>query len=96
MYLTMPCCVCVSHSDWLRGLCEEGQHFAVYLFIRTKHSQKAGPFSVARLKVDLPFHNRLAYSRLHRRSASPLAVCTFLIGGTHRSKPARSRYDRGA
>ena len=25
-----------------------------------KHSQKAGPFSVARLKMDLPFHNRLA------------------------------------
>ena len=35
-------------------------------------AQQAGPFSVARLKMDLPFHNRLAYNRVHRRSASPL------------------------
>ena len=41
---------------------EEGRHFAVYLFVHTKHSQKAGPFSVARLKIDLPFHNRLAFT----------------------------------
>ena len=33
--------------------------------VHTKHSQKAGPFSDARLKMDLPF-------RVHRRSASPL------------------------
>ena len=38
------------------------------------HSQKAGPFSVARLKMDLPFHNRLAYNRVHKTSASPLHV----------------------
>ena len=36
----------------------------------TIHSQKAGPFSVARLKMGLPFHNRLAYYRVHGRSAS--------------------------
>ena len=34
-------------------------------------SRKAGPFSVARLKLDLPFHS-LANNRVHRRSASPL------------------------
>ena len=28
--------------------------------------QKTDPFSVARLKVDLPFHNRLALNRVHR------------------------------
>ena len=38
----------------------EGRHFAVYLFVHTKHSRKAGRFSVARLKADLPFHNFLA------------------------------------
>ena len=41
------------------------------VLIHTKHSQKAGPFSVARLKMDLPFHNRLTYNRVHRRSTSP-------------------------
>ena len=44
----------------------------MHLFAHTKHSQKAGLFSVARLKMDLPFQNRLAYNRVHRRSASPL------------------------
>ena len=44
---------------------KRGRHFAVYLFVHTKHSQKAGPFSVARLKIDLPFHDRLAYNRVH-------------------------------
>ena len=34
---------------------QEGRHIAVCLFAHTKHSQKAGPFSVARLKMDLPF-----------------------------------------
>ena len=34
-----------------------------HLFVHTKHSEKAGPFAVARLKMDLPFHNRLAYNR---------------------------------
>ena len=41
--------------------------------VHTKHSQKAGPFSVARLKMDLPFHDRL---RVHKRSASPLHAAT--------------------
>ena len=50
---------------------EEGWHFAAYLFVHTEHSRKAGAFSVARLKMDLPFHNRLAYNHVHRRSASP-------------------------
>ena len=50
---------------------EEGRHFAVYLFVHTQNSQKEGPFSVARLKMDLPFHDRFAYSRVHRKSASP-------------------------
>ena len=27
-----------------------------------KHSQNAGPFSVARLKMDPPFHSRLAFT----------------------------------
>ena len=53
---------------------EEGRHVAVSLSVHTKHSQKAGPFSVARLKMDLPFHNRLAYNRVPRRSASPLVA----------------------
>ena len=35
-------------------------------------AQKAGPFAVARRKVVLPCRNRLAYSRVHRRSASLL------------------------
>ena len=39
---------------------KEGRHFAVHLFEHTKYSQQAGPFSVARLKMDLPFHNCLA------------------------------------
>ena len=32
-----------------------------YLCAHTTRSQKAGPFSVARLKMDLPLHNRLAF-----------------------------------
>ena len=44
----------------------------MYLFVHTKHSQKAGPFSVARLKMDCPFHNPLAHNRVHRTSASPI------------------------
>ena len=47
---------------------------AVYLFVHTKHSQKGGPFSVARLQLDLPFQNRLAYNRVRSRSASPVAA----------------------
>ena len=53
---------------------QEGRHFVVCLFVHTKYLQKAGPFSVARPKMDLPFHNRLAYSRVHRRSAGPLGA----------------------
>ena len=59
-------------SSWL--VTYEGRHFAVYLFAHTTHSQKAGPFSVARLKMDLPFHDRLAYNRVHRRSTSSWLV----------------------
>ena len=47
----------------------------------TKHSQKAGPISVARLKMDLPFHTRLAYNRVHGRSASPRYAPFFRTGG---------------
>ena len=50
---------------------QEGRHFAVHLFAHTKQSQKAGPFSVARLEMDLPFHNRLACYRVHRRTPLP-------------------------
>ena len=49
----------------------EGRHFAVHLFAHPKHSQKAGPFSDPRLKVDLPFHNRLARSFTGDVSAPP-------------------------
>ena len=42
---------------------QEDRQFAVYLFVHAKDSQKAGPFSVARLKMDLPLHNRLACTR---------------------------------
>ena len=34
----------------------------VCLFVHTQHSQKAGPFSVAGPEMDLPFHNRLAFT----------------------------------
>ena len=30
--------------------------------VQTKHSQEAGPFSVARLKMDLHFHSRLSFT----------------------------------
>ena len=35
---------------------QECWYFALYLFVQAKYSRKAGPFSVARLKMDLPFH----------------------------------------
>ena len=44
---------------------QEGRHFAVCLFAHTEHLPKAGSFSVALLKTDLPFCNRLAYNRVH-------------------------------
>ena len=40
----------------------------MYLFVHTKH-HKRGPFSVARLKMELPVHNRLAYNRVHKPSS---------------------------
>ena len=46
---------------------QEGRHIAVH----TKHSQKAGPFSVARLKMDLPFHNRVAHNAFRGEVPSP-------------------------
>ena len=58
---------------------KEGRHFAVCLFVHTNIHKKAGPFSVARLKMDLPFHNRLA---CNRKSANPL-VQVFLRGIGH-------------
>ena len=65
------CCVVVSMSTRevhvLRAASmsqsqQEARYFAVHLFAQTKHSQKAGPFPVARLETDLPFHKRLAYA----------------------------------
>ena len=50
---------------------EEGTSLRSCLYTQTI-LEKAGPFSVARLKMDLPFHNRLAYNRVHRTSASLL------------------------
>ena len=35
------------------------------------HSRKAGPFSVARMKMDLPFHNRPACNRVHMETCQP-------------------------
>ena len=63
-------------SQLLSAAAPRGPHFAVHLSAHTQHSQKAGPFSVARLKMDLPFHNRLAYNRVHRRRAGTLAAPT--------------------
>ena len=57
------------------------RHFAVHLFVHTRHSQEAGPFPVARLKMGLPLHNRLACNRVHRRSASPLTPMRAHRGG---------------
>ena len=67
-----------------KAACQEGRHFAVYLVVHTKHSQKAVPLSVARLKMNLPIHNRLAYNRVLRRSAR-----TDLLPG-HKRQPAIS------
>ena len=39
-------------------------------------AQKASPFSVARLKMDLPFHNRLVYSRVHGGVPALLSLST--------------------
>ena len=47
---------------------------AVHLFVHTEHSQKAGPFSAARLKMDPPLHNRLADNRVHKEKCQPSCV----------------------
>ena len=45
----------------------------MYLFVHTKQSRKAGPFSVARLKLDLPFNNLLALKeKCQPSTVSPL------------------------
>ena len=58
---------------------QEGRHFAVYLFVHTNHSQKAGPFSVARLKMDLPL-SRVQPRSQEKCQPSCLArqLCQFL------------------
>ena len=38
--------------------------------------KKAGPFSVARLKMDLPFRNRLAYNHVHKTCLSEIVSRT--------------------
>ena len=60
---------------WARPTCIELRRAKRAGTSHTKHSQKAGPFSVARLKIDLPSHNnRLACNRVRSRSASPLGA----------------------
>ena len=44
----------------------------MHLSVHTKDSHKAVPFSVARLKMDLAFHNHPAYNRVHRERPAPL------------------------
>ena len=56
--------------------------------MHAKHSQKAGPFSVARLKMDLPFHNRLTYNSVHRRIGSRIP-CLRRSAGSHRHHHCR-------
>ena len=42
------------------------------LVVRTQNiAQKAGPFSVARLEMDPPFHDRLAYNRVSQEKRRP-------------------------
>ena len=72
-----PRCRVARHVCRSEAGCERGPALRC---VHTKRSQKAGPFSVARLKMDLRFHNRLAYNRVHRRSASPLGCDTQLSG----------------
>ena len=55
----------------------EGWYFAVCLFVHTKHSQKAGPFSVARLELDVRFHDRLAFT-----GEVPALLARLLLPGT--------------
>ena len=70
---------------------KEAQPFAVHLFVQTKHLQKAGPSSVARLKMDLPFRDRLAHNRVRRRSATALfpdsCPCGVFLSKPNKDKP---------
>ena len=70
-----------------------------------KRSQTAGPFSVARLKMDLPFHNRLALKgelpALLRESSVNAGKCSAssssgVWGQTDLSRPARIHAGRTA
>ena len=62
------------------GRCAKRASTSLCACLYTQNSHKRQVHcSVARLKMDLPFHNRLAYNRVHRRSASPL-------GGAHRGR----------
>ena len=84
---------------------QEGRHFAVHLFVHTEHAQKAGPFSVARLTMDLHFHNRLAltgevpalfshptvFSHPTAVGALTSAVCIAVPAATRTSSMFRSR-----
>ena len=63
-------CVCIRSS--LSSCKRAGTSLCTCLHTQNI-ARKAGPFAVARLKVGLPFHNRFAYSRVHRRSARPHA-----------------------
>ena len=81
----------------------EGRHFAMDLFVHPKHFPQAGPFSVARLRMDPPFRDRFAYNRVHRRSASPLTATvrsqlSLLVAKgleEHRAKPPQQRQRHG-
>ena len=50
---------------------------AVHLFVHTKRPQKADPYLVARLQMDLPFHSHLAFT------VEVPALCPLLIVRAH-------------
>ena len=58
-------CTNLAGTSLCTCLCTRNIHKS---YVHTKHPQKAGPFLVARLKMDLHNHNRLAYNRVHKRS----------------------------
>jgi hypothetical protein len=67
------CNRCVVQS-WLFGpIKRAGTSLWTCLYTQNIRSLEAGPFSVARLKMDLPFQNRLVHSRVRRTTVSPLA-----------------------
>ena len=72
-----------------------GTSLCTCLYTQTHH-KKAGPFSVARLKMDLPSHNLLAYNHVHRRSASPLGPPPFSLLSRYALSQACSRAWRRA